>query len=163
MGSKGRQRDKGVEGVSSEGRYPEYCGMCKYNNEKGRINCEVCQWDGSNIKVPDMWIYEKPKGNPDKIPGAKSDVGKLKLSDVPPEIIEAVAKVREFGNRKYSDPENWKRVDPEKFHDAMLRHVLHSWTDWRALDEESGLPAIFHIACNAAFLCAFLMGEGQDA
>lgn len=91
-----------------------------------------------------------------KAPGAKSDVGKLKLSDVPPEIIEAVAKVREFGNKKYSDPENWRRVDPEKFHDAMLRHVLHSWTDWRAIDEESGLPAIYHIACNAAFLCAFL-------
>ena len=127
MGSKGRQRDKGVEGVN---RNPE--------------------------TVPTT-------NPPDKVPGAKSDVGKLKLSDVPPEIIEAVAKVREFGNRKYSDPENWKRVDPEKFHDAMLRHVLHSWTDWRALDEESGLPAIFHIACNAAFLCAFLMGEGQDA
>lgn len=102
-------------------------------------------------------------GVSDKIPGAKSDAGKLKLSDVPPELIEAVAKVREYGNRKYADPDNWKRVDPEKFHDALLRHALHSWVDWRAIDEESGLPAIFHIACNAAFLCAFLMGEGQDA
>lgn len=97
-----------------------------------------------------------------KVPGAKSDVGKLKLSDVPPEIIEAVAKVREFGNKKYADPDNWKRVDPEKFHDALLRHVLHSWTDWRAVDGESGLPAIFHIACNAAFLCAFLMECEQE-
>ena len=140
-------------------QYPEYCPSCRFNDGESPYPCVACQWDGASITYPDQWVYKAPNPAPDKIPGAKSDVGKLKLSDVPPEIIEAVAKVREFGNRKYSDPENWKRVDPEKFHDAMLRHVLHSWTDWRALDEESGLPAIFHIACNAAFLIAFWEAE----
>lgn len=146
--------------------YPGFCSCCQFNDSESPHPCPGCQWDGTNLTIPDQWVYDSSRPstkNPNKIPGAKSDAGKLKLSDVPPELIEAVAKVREYGNRKYADPDNWKRVDPEKFHDALLRHALHSWTDWRAIDEESGLPAIFHIACNAAFLCAFLMGEGQDA
>ena len=40
------------------------------------------------------------------IEGTKDDNGKLKLSSVPPELIEAVARVRDFGDRKYTDPEN---------------------------------------------------------
>lgn len=97
-----------------------------------------------------------------KLPGAKSDDGKLKLSDVPPEIVEAIAKIRAYGNAKYADPDSWKRVDPEKFHDALLRHVLASWVDWKKVDPESGMPHLWHICCNAAFLCAFLSGEDGD-
>ena len=150
-------------GGVSDWRYDQFCDLCLFNDGQNEHPCSICEWDRNPATVPTMYEYDQKRPStmnpPDKIPGAKSDVGKLKLSDVPPEIIEAVAKVREFGNRKYSDPENWKRVDPEKFHDAMLRHVLHSWTDWRVLDEESGLPAIFHIACNAAFLIAFWEAE----
>ena len=88
------------------------------------------------------------------IEGTKDDKGKLKLSRVPPELIEAVAKVRGFGDRKYTDPENWKRIAPERWHEALLRHVLAIWNDPTHIDEESGLPSLWHVACNAAFLCA---------
>lgn len=94
-----------------------------------------------------------------KLPGAKSVEGKLVLKYVPPELITAVARVREYGNQKYMTAENWKDVDPEKFHDAMLRHVLAMWVDWKSVDPESGLPHLWHLMCNGAFLCAFLEGE----
>lgn len=98
---------------------------------------------------------------PEKLPGAKSDDGKLDLSQVPPEIITAVAKIRAYGNAKYADPDNWRRVDPEKFHGAMLRHVLAIWEDWKAVDPESGMPHLWHLMCNGAFLCAMMEGKNE--
>lgn len=35
------------------------------------------------------------------------------------ELIEAVARVRDFGDRKYTDPENWKHIAPERWHEAL--------------------------------------------
>ena len=44
---------------------------------------------------------------------AKDDEGKLKVSLCPTGIIRAVARVREFGVRKYGDKDNWKQVERE--------------------------------------------------
>lgn len=85
---------------------------------------------------------------------AKADAGKPHPSYVPVEIIEAVMRVREYGNKKYHDPDNWKTVEPERYHDALLRHVLRAWNDPYAVDPESGLMHLEHIACNVAFLLA---------
>ena len=93
---------------------------------------------------------------PAKLPGAKNDDGKLQLSVVPPEAIVAIARIREYGNKKYADPQNWRRVLPEKFHEAMLRHCLACWEDPYAVDPESGLPHLWHLMCNGAFLCAMM-------
>ena len=93
---------------------------------------------------------------PEKIPGAKEDKGKLQMSIVPPEIITAIAKVRQYGLTKYADPANWQRLDPSMLHEALLRHCVAIWTDWTAKDPESGLPHLWHLATNAAFLCWFL-------
>lgn len=93
---------------------------------------------------------------------SKADQGKPHPSYVPVEIIEAVMRVREYGNRKYHDPENWKTVEPERYHDAMLRHVLRAWADPYAVDPESGLLHLEHVACNIAFLLAMRKeGEGN--
>lgn len=93
----------------------------------------------------------------------KETSGKLNLSLVPPEIINAVAHIREYGCRKYDSPDNWKDVDPEMFNQAMQRHVMACWNDWGAIDEESKMPHIWHIACNVAFLCQFLKDEELEA
>lgn len=93
---------------------------------------------------------------PEKIPGAKEDKGKLQMSIVPPEIITAIAETRRYGLQKYSDPLNWQRLDPSMLHEALLRHCVALWTDWTARDPESGLPHLWHLATNAAFLCWFL-------
>ena len=61
--------------------------------------------------------------------------------------------MREYGNKKYHDPDNWKTVEKERYIDAMYRHLLEYINDNKAIDEESGLPHLWHIACNVAFLC----------
>ena len=86
---------------------------------------------------------------------AKDDRGKLRLSLVPPEIIKAVARVREYGTEKYHDPDNWRNVDAERYLTALLRHTLAVWNDPYKVDPESGLLHLEHIACNVAFLLQF--------
>ena len=84
---------------------------------------------------------------------AKHDEGKAQLSLVPPKIIYAIAAIRRFGSEKYGDPENWRKVEPQRYRDAMYRHMLAYIEDPHGVDEESGLPHLWHLACNAAFLC----------
>ena len=86
---------------------------------------------------------------------AKADNGKLKLTLVPSEIIRDIAAVRMYGNDKYGDPENWRTVEPERYRDAMYRHMLAYIDNPFSVDEESGLPHLWHLACNVAFLCEF--------
>ena len=84
--------------------------------------------------------------------GAKADSGKPTLSLVPKRIIYEIEKVRSFGVKKYKDPDNWKQVEIERYHEALLRHTLAVWEDINARDKESGLLHLSHIACNVAFL-----------
>ena len=86
---------------------------------------------------------------------AKADAGKPRLTLVPRAIIWAVARIREYGNRKYPNggPDNWKRVDPQRYRDAAFRHFLAYLDDPQGVDAESGLKHLDHLACNIAFLC----------
>ena len=144
--------------MSSEGRYPEYCGMCKYNNEKGRINCEVCQWDGSNIKVPDMWIYEKPKvKEPTPViqdsgdrtqfqSGAVRDMheGKGRCDLLPMCVLLRLARHYENGCQKYGD-RNWEKGIPaHSFADSAMRHIFKYMDGQR--DEDHLIAAIWNLA-----------------
>lgn len=69
----------------------------------------------------------------------------------PVSLIFAVAAIREYGTSKYHDPENWKRVEPQRCRDAAYRHWL-AYLSGEKVDEESGLPHLWHLACNIAFL-----------
>lgn len=84
---------------------------------------------------------------------AKKDAGKLRLTLVPRQIIREIARVRMYGTEKYKDPENWRRVEIERYRDAAYRHFLEYLDDPGGCDEESGLPHLSHLACNIAFLC----------
>lgn len=83
---------------------------------------------------------------------AKRDGGKLRLTLVPTQIIYDIAAVREYGVGKYKDPDNWRRVEVERYRDAAYRHFLAYIDDPFGLDEESGLPHRWHLECNLAFL-----------
>lgn len=96
------------------------------------------------------WNHRK---DTDQSQSAKSDAGKPKLTLVPQQIIYDIAKVREYGNEKYGDPENWRTVEPERYRDAAFRHLLAYLDDPYGVDSESGLPHLWHLACNVAFLC----------
>ena len=101
--------------------------------------------------------YEKPKiyktvGDVLADQTAKQDDGKPQLTLVPAGIITAVEKIRAYGNAKYHDPNNWKQVESQRFWDAAVRHMVAAWDDYTAIDDESGLPHIYHAMCNLAFL-----------
>ena len=83
---------------------------------------------------------------------AKYDQGKPDYTLVPKALISGCERVRRYGVEKYHDPDNWKKVEPERYWKALIRHVLAAWYDYRAVDQESGLTHLEHIVCNAAFL-----------
>ena len=89
---------------------------------------------------------------------AKADAGKARLSLVPPAIIEAVGRVRTYGTEKYGDPDNWRKVEPERYRDALMRHTCAWLRNPDGIDEESGLPHLEHMACNIAFLLEMKSG-----
>lgn len=93
---------------------------------------------------------------------AKADAGKPRLTLVPPSLIWAVAEVREYGTAKYHDPENWRQVEPQRYRDALFRHLLKYLDDPQSVDNESGLPHLWHVACNVAFLIEMEQREKED-
>ena len=82
---------------------------------------------------------------------AKADKGKLELSLVNPQLVKAVAEVRMYGTEKYGDSENWRKVEPKRYVDALYRHLL-AYIEGNEVDEESGLSHLSHMACNISFL-----------
>ena len=93
----------------------------------------------------------------------KADAGKPKISLVPSNIIYAIARIREYGNNKYPEggKDNWKEVEPERYIDAAFRHLLACKDNLWSIDEESGYPHLWHLACNCAFLCEYTDPTGK--
>jgi len=83
--------------------------------------------------------------------GLKHDGGKPRLELVPPILLEAVGTVMTHGAEKYGVG-NWKKVDPERYKGALLRHLCKYLKSPKSVDEDSGLPHLYHVACNIAFL-----------
>jgi len=105
---------------------------------------------GGSGRFEEVDYIDPEWGIPDQ--SIKADAGKLRLTLVPRKIIYAIAEIREYGNRKYSDPESWRRVDPNRYRDAAFRHFLAYLDDPDSVDDESGLSHLHHLACNIAFL-----------
>lgn len=91
---------------------------------------------------------DKPTNNDQQ---AKADAGKPRPTLTPVSLIDAVTAVRMYGNAKYHDPENWRQVEPQRYRDALYRHWL-AYLKGEKIDLESGLPHLWHLATNAAFL-----------
>lgn len=127
----------------------ETCHNCKHCfKSKNNYPCSVCPKyeldDCTNVKYT-KWESSTASAT------AKADVGKPRPSLVPVSLIRAVTAVREYGTAKYGDPENWKTVEYERYVDAAYRHWL-AYLDGEPKDKESGLPHLWHMACNLAFL-----------
>ena len=105
---------------------------------------------------------DKPTNNDQQ---AKADAGKPRPTLTPVSLIDAVTAVRMYGNEKYHDSENWRKVEPQRYRDALYRHWL-AYLKGEKCDQESGLPHLWHLACNAAFLIEMESsihdGEGDD-
>lgn len=82
--------------------------------------------------------------------GLKFDRDKPRLELVPPSLYLAVGRVMTFGAQKYAD-NTWRGVEAERYKGAMLRHAM-AYMSGESKDPESGMPHLWHIATNIAFL-----------
>ena len=105
------------------------------------------------------WVVNGEKAGDNQ--GAKADQNKPRLTLVPPQIMFEIEKIRAYGNKKYCSPDNWKSVSPDRYWEALIRHVFAAWNNFRAIDPESGLPHLSHIACNCAFLLQMMEWEKE--
>lgn len=121
-------------------------------SEEANMDKPICPVCKNKLPEPFVGGYVCPYCGQKAPQEAKADAGKPHPSYVPVSLINAVMAVREYGNQKYHDPDNWKQVEPERYHQAMLRHILAAWNDPYKIDPESGLPHIAHVATNIAFL-----------
>lgn len=133
------------------------CALEKHANEQG----ETCghYTDCHPDEAARLMGYEIIEDDQTDTQEAKADSGKPRPSLVPPALIDGVMRIREFGTARYGDPDNWRNVDAERYHDALLRHILAMWEDWKAVDPDSGMPHLWHAACNIAFLMQYMEDE----
>lgn len=82
---------------------------------------------------------------------------------MPSQILYDIARIREFGLAKYGDKESWKQVAYSRYIDAAYRHFTKFVENPTGVAEDSGLPHLWHCACNIAFLCELLKEELEDA
>lgn len=141
-----------------------YCAECPIYIQSGEFPCEP--WvNHHSAEAARMMGYEIIEDDQPEInQEAKSDGGKPRPSLVPPALIRGVDAIREFGTARYGSPDNWRKVEPQRYWDALLRHGLAAWDNWKAVDPESGMPHLWHIACNAGFLMQYMEDEqdGKD-
>jgi hypothetical protein len=93
--------------------------------------------------------------------GLKHDGGKCRLDLVPPEIIEAVGTVMTHGAEKYGEG-SYRNVEPKRYRAALMRHICKWLKEPHGTDEDSGMPHLWHIACNVAFLLEIDKGEWES-
>lgn len=118
------------------------------NELNGELGGVVDEW-GNALYIDENGEVLARISNTDQ--SAKADKGKLELSLVNPQLVKAVAEVRMYGTNKYGDSENWRKVEPKRYVDALYRHLL-AYIEGKEVDEESGLSHLAHMACNISFL-----------
>jgi hypothetical protein len=92
----------------------------------------------------------------DKYYKAKSDLGKPSYRLIPFNLLDGLARIREYGVAKYGAEDSWKDVPDarKRYTDALLRHIF-AWMAGEKVDKESGLRHIDHALCNLVFLLHF--------
>lgn len=92
--------------------------------------------------------------------GIKYDQGKPPLELLDAEAIEGVAKVLEFGAKKYAR-NNWRSgISNSRLMGALLRHAF-AILKGELVDQESGLPHIDHLGCCWMFLSSNLKSRPE--
>lgn len=94
--------------------------------------------------------------------GRKDDQGKLPWHLLPPDSVEAILMVLQFGANKYGE-RNWERgMAWSRPYSALMRHM---WAWWRGEihDPETGITHLAHAGCCLLFLLAYEnRGVGTD-
>ena len=86
--------------------------------------------------------------------GRKDDSGKTPWHLMPPDALNQIAQVLEFGANKYGD-RNWEKgMNWSRPFAALMRHM---WAWWRGEDRdpETGLSHLAHAGCCILFLLTY--------
>lgn len=96
-----------------------------------------------------------------KTEGVKTDEGKLPFDLIAWDAMQGLAKVLQFGAKKYSR-RNWENgIAYSRVFAAAQRH-LASWFNGENIDSETSLPHIDHAMCCLMFLSAYeKRGQGE--
>ena len=81
----------------------------------------------------------------------KFDGEKVRLDLVEPSFIEAIGKIRTYGVKKYNAEQSWRKVEKQRYVAAAMRH-FEAYRKGESNDAESGMPHLWHCACNLMFL-----------
>lgn len=78
----------------------------------------------------------------------KKDEGKPRMDLIPTSVLRSLADVLTFGLTKYNE-NSWQTVEVNRYHAALLRHLMSWIDDPLGKDEESGLFHSEHLLFNA--------------
>lgn len=93
--------------------------------------------------------------------GAKYDSGKPTTALLPSKPLLEVAKVLDFGAKKY-DSHNWRKgINYSRVFSAAQRHLL-AWNEGEDLDKETNISHLAHAACNILFLLEYTLSGKVD-
>lgn len=135
------------------------------NNYTSSVNPPKTCYTGYRV---DTTIYDEHLPEPESSPPPmqRFNTGKPPLSYML-ELDKAsrgVCRVLEYGAVKY-ERNNYKNggamAAKEFLLDSMLRHAM-AYMNGEDLDEESGLPHVYHMACSAMFAAYHYKGEGAE-
>ncbi len=124
-------------------------------NEEETASINTMQRDFNTFKIGEFQVFGASLGHANvtipitdlPVSGAlKHDGGKPDFSHISYELMETVARVREFGARKYSR-NNWKKgFKVTRSIAAALRHIV-AFGNGQTNDPESGLTHLGHAVC----------------
>lgn len=119
--------------------------------------CKKCNFI-SNFKDDDIVQYSCHNCNEINIlerkfdQSVKSDEGKIDYTLLSIPALKELAKVRMFGVKKYGDRDSWRKVEPERFKQAMLRHMFDYLEGKSINEEDGGVRVLAQVLCNGMFL-----------
>lgn len=123
--------------------------------------CSRCGYTNNSAAVDDHIKEEHSKTKATTEGGLKYDSEKPPIALVPTEAILEIARVLQFGARKYS-AHNWRNgISYSRLISAALRHIL-AFNRGEDSDGESGLSHISHALCCLVFLSTFEANQKTD-
>lgn len=124
--------------------FDNYVSSTAPNTDENKV-----EMNGSDNSEAKHWNQER-----------KADAGKLRMGLIPTTAYKAMAAVLTKGAVQYGD-NTWQEVEPDRYEDALLRHLVKYMDEPDGLDDKSGLPHISHVLINAMFLNDFVVKELQ--
>ena len=122
--------------------------MTVYKDEEGRV---VGKNGGlKNDKGKTEW-HLAPWLLFEKIVQSIMENTELRWDLLPFEPILHLVEILTYGAKKYK-PNNWQKVEPHRYFDALIRHLIDDLIKGEDNDQESKFLHSSHLNCNAMFL-----------